>query len=54
MTAVTVVEKLDNSIYQAPVVKTLDSAIHWVRMCPLDRAIGFPNTCPLDRDLSGG
>ena len=34
MTAVTVVEKLDNSIYQTPVVKTLDSAIHWVRMYP--------------------
>ena len=54
MTAVTVVEKLDNAIYQAPVVETLDSVIHRVRIYPLDSAIGFPNTYPLDRDLSGG
>ena len=54
MTVVTVVEKLDNAIYQAPVVEALDSAIHRVRIYPLDSAIGFPNTYPLDGDLSGG
>ena len=54
MTAVTVVEKLGNAIYQAPVVETLDSAIHRVRIYPLDSVIGLPNTYPLNRDLSGG
>ena len=54
MTVVTVVEKLDNDIYQAPVVEALDSAIHRVRIYPLDSAIGFPNTYLLDKDLSGG
>ena len=32
---------------QAPVIQTLDSAIHRT-------PIGFPNTYPLDSDLSGG
>ena len=40
---------------QAPVVQTLDSAIHRItNHYPLDSAIGFPNTYPLDSDLSGG
>ena len=39
---------------QAPVVQTLDSAIHRItNHYPLDGAIGFPNTYPLDSDLSG-
>ena len=39
---------------QAPVVQTLDSAIHRINHYPADSAIGFPNTYPLDSDLSGG
>ena len=38
----------------APVVQTLDSAIHQIKIYPADNAIGFPNTYPLDSDLSGG
>ena len=53
MTVVTVVEKLDNAIYQAPVVEALDSAIHRVRIYPLDSAIGFSHTYPMNSDLSG-
>ena len=39
---------------QAPVVQKVDSAIHWVNLCPLNSAIGFASTYPLDSDLSGG
>ena len=39
---------------QAPVVQTLDSAIHRIKIYSVDNAIGFPNTYPLDSDLSGG
>ena len=39
---------------QVPVVQTLVSAIHGIKIYPVDRAIGFPNTYPLDSDLSGG
>ena len=38
----------------APVVQTLDSAIHRINHYPVDSVIGFPNTYPLDSDLSGG
>ena len=38
----------------APVVQTLDSAIHRIYHYPADSIIGFPNTYPLDSDLSGG
>ena len=38
----------------APVVQTLDSAIHRIKIYPVDNAIGFPSTYPLDSDLSGG
>ena len=38
----------------APVVQTLDSAIHRIKIYPVDSAIGFPSTYPLDSDLSGG
>ena len=38
----------------APVVQTLDSAIHRINHCPADSVIDFPNTYPLDSDLSGG
>ena len=41
-------------IYLAPVVQTLDNAIHRIKIYPVDNAIGFPNTYPLDSDLSGG
>ena len=39
---------------QAPVVQTLDSGIHKIKIYPVDNGIGFPNTYPLDSDLSGG
>ena len=38
----------------APVVQTLDSVAHRIKIYPLDSAIGLPNTYPLDRDLSDG
>ena len=38
----------------APVVQTLDSAIHWINHYPLDNSIGFDSVYPLDSDLSGG
>ena len=37
----------------APVVQTLDSAIHWINHYPLDNSIGFASVYPLDSDLSG-
>ena len=40
--------------HQAPVVQTLDSAIHWINHYPLDNSIGFASVYPLDSDLSGG
>ena len=41
-------------IFQAPVVQTLDSAIHRINHYPADSVIDFRNTYPLDSDLSGG
>ena len=38
----------------APVVQTLDSTIHRIKIYPVDNAIGLPNTYQLDSDLSGG
>ena len=38
--------------HQAPVVQTLDSAIHWINHYPLDNSIGFATVYPLDSDLS--
>jgi len=38
----------------APVVQTLDSAIHRTNHSPLDNSIGFAIVYPLDSDLSGG
>ena len=38
----------------APVVRKVDSAIHWINYYPKDSAVGFRNTYPLDSDLSGG
>ena len=37
----------------APVVQTLDSAIHRINLYPADSVIDFCNTYPLDSDLSG-
>ena len=39
---------------QAPVVQTLDRAIHWINDYPLDNSIGFASVYPLDSDLSAG
>ena len=41
-------------IFQAPVVQTLDSAIHRINHYPADSVINFRNTYQLDSDLSGG
>ena len=38
----------------APVVQTVDNAIHRINHYPLDNAIGFAITYPVDSDLSGG
>ena len=38
----------------APVVQTLDSALHQINHYPADSVIDFCNTYPLDSDLSGG
>ena len=42
------------SLVLAPVVQTLDSAIHWINDYPLDNSIGFAIVYPLDSDLSAG
>ena len=41
-------------LQQAPVVQTLDSAIHWINHYPLDNSVGFASVYPLDSDLSAG
>ena len=41
-------------IVLAPVVQTLDSAIHRINHYPADNAIVSCNTYPLDSDLFGG
>ena len=33
---------------QAPVVRRVDSAIHWINHCPLDNSIGFARVYPQD------
>ena len=38
---------------QAPVVQTLDSAIHRIKIYSVDNVIDFPNTYPLHSGLSG-
>ena len=47
---------MPRSIYLAPVVQTLDSAIQWINHYPLDNgySIGFASVYLLDSDLSGG
>ena len=54
MCAVTKYRFLVTNIHLAPVVQTLDSAIHWINHYPLDNSIGFASVYPLDSDLSGG
>ena len=39
---------------QAPVVQTLDSAVHRINHYPVGSVIDFRNTYPLDSDLSVG
>ena len=41
-------------IHLAPVVQTVDNAIHRINHYPLDIAIGFAITYAVDSDLSGG
>ena len=38
----------------APVVQTLDGAIHWINHYPVDNSICFASVYPLDSDLSAG
>ena len=45
---------LFNYVSQAPVVQTLDSAIHRINHYPADKYYGNQLRYPLDRDLSGG
>ena len=45
---------MKNFEHLAPVVQTLDSAIHWIKHYPLDNSIGFASVYPPDSDLSGG
>ena len=41
-------------LHLAPVVKTLDSAIHRINHSPVDKYLGKQLHYPLDRFLSGG
>ena len=43
-----------NSNLQGPVVRKMDSTIHWINLYPVDSVIDFPNTYLLDSDLFGG
>ena len=43
----------EGEIGQAPVVQTLDSAIHRINHYPADRCYGNQLRYPLDSDLSG-
>ena len=42
------------SNFLAPVVQTVNSAIHRINHYPVNNTIGFDNAYPLDSDLSGG
>ena len=46
-------EEIEDLIVLAPVVQTVDNAIHRINHYPLDIAIGFAITYPVDSDLSG-
>ena len=46
--------RLKYVVNQAPVVQTVDNAVHRINHYPLDIAIGFAITYPVDSDLSGG
>ena len=41
-------------ILLAPVVRRVDSVIHWISHYPLDNSTVFAGAYPLDSDLSGG
>ena len=41
-------------LYQAPVVRKVDNAIHWITHYPVDSVVCFASTYPLDSDLYGG
>ena len=43
-----------NYIHLAPVVQTMDSAIHRINHYSLDNSIGFACVFSVDSDLSGG
>ena len=38
----------------APVVRRVDSTMHWINRYPLDNSIDFASVYPLDSDLSAG
>ena len=39
---------------QAPAVRKVDNAIHWINHYPVDSVVCFVNTYPLDSDFFGG
>ena len=45
---------IEHSILLAPVVQTLDSAIHRINHYPADKYYASQLRYPLDSDLSGG
>ena len=47
-------ERIVALVFLAPVVQTLDSAIHRINHYPADSVIDFRNIYPLDSDLFGG
>ena len=48
------IQELTSHKLLAPVVQTLDRAIHRINPYPVDKYYGNQLRCPLDSDLSGG
>ena len=38
-------------VVPAPVVRKMDSAVHWINLYSVNDAIGFPNTYPLESNV---
>ena len=47
-----VVQKMNSAIYQATVVQTLDSTMHWINHYPADKYWENQVRYPVDKDLS--
>ena len=48
------IQKVMRIVVQAPVVRRVDNAIHWINRYPMDSVVRFVNTYTLDSDLCGG